>query len=60
MIAAGISATIASTVSALGSTLEETWSDKLAAMLRRVRAGLCLLAFVNRLNSGPLQVPGRA
>ena len=33
MIAAGIGATIASTVWALGSTLKETWWDKLAAML---------------------------
>ena len=33
MIAAGIGATIASTVWALGSTLRETWWDKLAAMM---------------------------
>ena len=33
MIAAGIGATIASTVWALGSTLKETWWDKLAAMM---------------------------
>ena len=33
MIAAGIGATIASTVWALGSTLKEVWWDKLAAML---------------------------
>ena len=33
LIAAGVGATIASTVWALGSTLKEAWWDKLAAML---------------------------
>ena len=33
MIAAGIGATIATTVWSLGSTLKEVWWDKLAAML---------------------------
>ena len=34
MIAAGIGATIASTVWALGSTLKEVWWDKLAAAMQ--------------------------
>jgi len=33
LIAAGIGATVASTVWALGSSLKETWWDKLAAMM---------------------------